>query len=240
MTHLAQIAACADMHFAISKHVRAGRTHTEVVKLDGAEREREVGRMIAGAAVSATVLESARELLARGKGEQTNEHVQAARNRPAEPGELGVARKFFIETFGCQMNYHDSERIAACSSRTAWSPSTRDADADVVVLNTCSVRERAEEKLYSRLGELRDMAREQGTDPVIVVAGCVAQQEGERLLKRAGDRRRHRRHSAHQAVAGTRPRCDASGGARSSTSARLMTCRFRLASRGTATRSAPG
>jgi len=97
-----------------------------------------------------------------------------------------VARKFFIETFGCQMNYHDSERIAGLLEQDGLEPVAQDAEADVVVLNTCSVRERGEEKLYSRLGELRDMARDLGTDPVIVVAGCVAQQEGERLLTRAG------------------------------------------------------
>jgi DNA repair protein RecN (Recombination protein N) len=70
VTHLAQIAARADSHFAIEKHVRAGRTHTSVVKLEGGDREREVGRMIAGVAVSDTVLESARELLAFGAREQ--------------------------------------------------------------------------------------------------------------------------------------------------------------------------
>jgi tRNA-2-methylthio-N6-dimethylallyladenosine synthase len=63
---------------------------------------------------------------------------------------------------------------------------TADAvDADVVVINTCSVRERAEEKLYTRLGELRQMAAEQGHDPIVAVAGCVAQQEGDALLRRS-------------------------------------------------------
>ena len=80
VTHLASIAARADTHFAIAKHVRGGRTHTSAMKLDGADREREVGRMIAGAAVSATVLESARELLARGQHEQTAKDAAA---RPA-------------------------------------------------------------------------------------------------------------------------------------------------------------
>jgi tRNA-2-methylthio-N6-dimethylallyladenosine synthase len=59
------------------------------------------------------------------------------------------------------------------------------ADADVVVINTCSVRERAEEKLYTRLGELRQLAAEQGHDPIVAVAGCVAQQEGETLFTRS-------------------------------------------------------
>src|SRR5712664_445903 len=59
------------------------------------------------------------------------------------------------------------------------------SDADVVVINTCSVRERAEEKLYTRLGELRVLASEQGHDPIVAVAGCVAQQEGQAIFKRA-------------------------------------------------------
>src|SRR5207244_585544 len=59
------------------------------------------------------------------------------------------------------------------------------ADADLVVINTCSVRERAEEKLYTRLGELRELGAELGRDPVVAVAGCVAQQEGTAIQKRA-------------------------------------------------------
>jgi tRNA-2-methylthio-N6-dimethylallyladenosine synthase len=60
-----------------------------------------------------------------------------------------------------------------------------DTDADLVVINTCSVRERAEDKLYTRLGEIKMMSRELGRDPVVAVTGCVAQQEGDRLLKRS-------------------------------------------------------
>ena len=95
-----------------------------------------------------------------------------------------MAPKFFVETLGCQMNYHDSERIVGLLERDGLEPATAESDADVIVINTCSVRERAEEKLYTRLGELRVIAREHAADPIIVVAGCVAQQEGERLLKR--------------------------------------------------------
>ena len=95
-----------------------------------------------------------------------------------------MARRYFVETFGCQMNYHDSERIAGLLERDGFTSSDSAAEADVVVINTCSVREKAEEKLYTRLGEVRELARETGRDPIVVVAGCVAQQEGERLLKR--------------------------------------------------------
>ena len=95
-----------------------------------------------------------------------------------------MARKYFLETYGCQMNYHDSERLAGLLETDGYERTETEAQADVIVINTCSVREKAEDKLYTRLGELRELAAETGTDPVIAVTGCVAQQEGERLLKR--------------------------------------------------------
>jgi tRNA-2-methylthio-N6-dimethylallyladenosine synthase len=95
-----------------------------------------------------------------------------------------MARKYVIETFGCQMNVHDSERMAGLLEQAGFEATDDALDADVVVINTCSVRERAEEKLYTRLGELRQQASEQEHQPVVAVAGCVAQQEGEALLRR--------------------------------------------------------
>src|SRR4051812_7701718 len=96
-----------------------------------------------------------------------------------------MARKYLIETFGCQMNVHDSERMAGLLEQAGYESTDDAADADVVVINTCSVRDRAEQQLYTRLGELRVLAAEHGHDPVVAVAGCVAQQEGEAILKRA-------------------------------------------------------
>jgi len=96
-----------------------------------------------------------------------------------------MARKYLIETFGCQMNVHDSERMAGLLEQAGYEATDDASDADVVVINTCSVRERAEGQLYTRLGELRLMAAEDGRDPVVAVAGCVAQQEGEAILARA-------------------------------------------------------
>src|SRR4030081_3371878 len=96
-----------------------------------------------------------------------------------------MPRKYLIETFCCQMNFHDSERMAGLLEQAGFEAVEDAADADVVVINTCSVRERAEEKLYTRLGELRQLASEQGHDPIVAVGGCVAQQEGEALLKRS-------------------------------------------------------
>jgi tRNA-2-methylthio-N6-dimethylallyladenosine synthase len=95
-----------------------------------------------------------------------------------------VAKKYLIETFGCQMNVHDSERMAGLLDQAGYEPTADDRDADVIVINTCSVREHAEEKLYTRLGELRVLRDETGREPIVAVAGCVAQQEGESLLKK--------------------------------------------------------
>jgi tRNA-2-methylthio-N6-dimethylallyladenosine synthase len=90
--------------------------------------------------------------------------------------------KYLIETFGCQMNFHDSERMAGLLEQAGYERTDDDLDADVIVINTCSVREKAEEKLYTRLGEIRVLSEETGTRPVVAVAGCVAQQEGKKLL----------------------------------------------------------
>ena len=93
--------------------------------------------------------------------------------------------KYFIETYGCQMNVHDSERMAGLLEQAGYQAAADARDADVVVINTCSVRERAEEKLYTRLGEVRQAIRETGRIPVVAVTGCVAQQEAGSLLKRS-------------------------------------------------------
>src|SRR3989442_13614609 len=110
------------------------------------------------------------------------------------------------------MNVHDSERMAGLLEQAGFEATDTAADADLVVINTCSVRERAEEKLYTRLGELRQLASDQGHDPIVAVAGCVAQQEGATGLKRSG--------GVADAALGTQavcrlpPRVDAGGGGR--------------------------
>ncbi|HET9468936.1 MAG TPA: tRNA (N6-isopentenyl adenosine(37)-C2)-methylthiotransferase MiaB, partial [Vicinamibacterales bacterium] len=86
---------------------------------------------------------------------------------------------------GCQMNFHDSERMAGLLEQAGYESTSDDRDADVIVINTCSVRERAEEQLYTRLGEIRQASEETGRTPVVAVAGCVAQQEAGALLKRS-------------------------------------------------------
>jgi tRNA-2-methylthio-N6-dimethylallyladenosine synthase len=83
------------------------------------------------------------------------------------------------------MNVHDSERMAGLLEQAGYESTPDAAEADFVIINTCSVRERAEDKLYTRLGEIRVSSAETGRAPVVAIAGCVAQQEGEALLKRS-------------------------------------------------------
>ncbi len=90
--------------------------------------------------------------------------------------------RYALLTFGCQMNQHDSSRMREVLERGGFSAVENARDADLVVLNTCSVREKAEQKLRSEVGRLGMLKRER-PDLVLVVAGCVAQQEGERLLR---------------------------------------------------------
>ena len=96
-----------------------------------------------------------------------------------------MARKYLIETYGCQMNVHDSERMAGLLEQAGYESTDDAIDADLVVINTCSVREHAEDKLYTRLGELRVLAAESGYQPIVAVTGCVAQQEGATILRRS-------------------------------------------------------
>src|SRR3954469_3067042 len=96
-----------------------------------------------------------------------------------------MARKYLIETYGCQMNIHDSERMSGLLEQAGFESTTEERDTDVIVINTCSVRERAEEKLFTRLGEIRMLSQETGAHPVVAVTGCVAQQEGSQILRRS-------------------------------------------------------
>src|SRR5260370_33657346 len=82
------------------------------------------------------------------------------------------------------MDDNGAERVAGVHEEAGDEGADADRDADVIVMNACSVREKAEEKLYTRLGEIRVMGDETGARPVVAVAGCVAQQEGESLLAR--------------------------------------------------------
>jgi tRNA-2-methylthio-N6-dimethylallyladenosine synthase len=94
-------------------------------------------------------------------------------------------RRLFVRTWGCQMNVYDSERMAALLAPLGYAPAEAPEQADMVILNTCHIREKASEKLFSELGRLRVIKQDKGGRLLIAVAGCVAQAEGEAILARA-------------------------------------------------------
>jgi tRNA-2-methylthio-N6-dimethylallyladenosine synthase len=99
-----------------------------------------------------------------------------------------VSKKLFIKTYGCQMNVYDSARMADSLAPHGYVATDRPDDADLVILNTCHIREKAAEKVYSELGrlrQLRERRRARGADMTIGVAGCVAQAEGRAMIERA-------------------------------------------------------
>ncbi len=103
---------------------------------------------------------------------------------PAPVGAEGaVAGRYYVQTFGCQMNMHDTARMEEVLALHGWAPAAGIESADLIVFNTCSVREKAEQKLRSEVGKLLPLKR-LNPELVIAVAGCVAQQEGEKLLQR--------------------------------------------------------
>ncbi|MGB6623930.1 MAG: MiaB/RimO family radical SAM methylthiotransferase, partial [Candidatus Acidiferrales bacterium] len=99
---------------------------------------------------------------------------------PAQPAQLG--RSFYIETFGCQMNVHDSEKVAGVLAARGYRQVDSAEKAGLVFFNTCSIREKAAQKVFTRLGDFRG---ERGENKIIGVLGCVAQQEGQGIFKRA-------------------------------------------------------
>ncbi|WP_174803736.1 tRNA (N6-isopentenyl adenosine(37)-C2)-methylthiotransferase MiaB [Martelella limonii] len=107
----------------------------------------------------------------------------------SQPG-ISNQRKVFIKTYGCQMNVYDSERMGEALAADGYQPTEVIEDADLILLNTCHIREKAAEKVYSALGRYRDLKAERakdGRETLIGVAGCVAQAEGEEILRRAPD-----------------------------------------------------
>lgn len=92
-----------------------------------------------------------------------------------------AGKRFFIETFGCQMNVHDSEKVAGVLLDRGYTAASNPAEADLMLYNTCSIREKAAQKVFSRLGEWRGVSK----NKIIGVLGCLAQQEGEDIFERA-------------------------------------------------------
>ena len=96
-------------------------------------------------------------------------------------------KKVFVKTYGCQMNVYDSERMRDVLAPLGYSETGIPEEADLVILNTCHIREKAAEKVYSELGKIRRMKKAraaEGQDMLIAVAGCVAQAEGEEIVRR--------------------------------------------------------
>ena len=96
---------------------------------------------------------------------------------------MGSSKKVFIKTYGCQMNVYDSERMSESFGNKGYEETTEIKNADLILLNTCHIREKAVEKVYSELGRLKELKNE-NPNLKIGVAGCVAQAEGEEIIKR--------------------------------------------------------
>jgi tRNA-2-methylthio-N6-dimethylallyladenosine synthase len=100
----------------------------------------------------------------------------------------GATKKVFVKTYGCQMNVYDSQRMADALVADGFAPTATIEDADLVLLNTCHIREKAAEKVYSELGRIRkvkDARAANGRQTLIGIAGCVAQAEGAEILRRS-------------------------------------------------------
>ncbi len=100
----------------------------------------------------------------------------------------GAEKKVFIKTYGCQMNVYDSQRMSDALAADGYTATDTIGDADLVLLNTCHIREKAAEKVYSELGRIRDMKAERagsGREMLIGVTGCVAQAEGAEIIRRS-------------------------------------------------------
>lgn len=93
-------------------------------------------------------------------------------------------KKYYIYTFGCQMNVHDSEKIAGILLSDSYEQASEPSDADIIIFNTCSIRQKAEQKFYSQLGKIKRL-KKRNPCLKIAVAGCIAQQEGESLIQKA-------------------------------------------------------
>src|SRR5919205_986930 len=115
--------------------------------------------------------------------------LSLARKRPRGGPKVQLyVKKLFVKSYSCQMNVYDAERMADVLAPEGFVPTDEMAEADLVVLNTCHIREKAAEKVYSELGRVRQVKRARaaaGRETQVVVAGCVAQAEGREIVRRA-------------------------------------------------------
>ena len=118
---------------------------------------------------------------------ELNDTITRDETQPVEAG-TAPAKKVFMKTYGCQMNVYDSQRMSDALAVDGYQPTDVLEDADLVLINTCHIREKAAEKVYSQLGRLEKMKRlrgEDGKDFLVGIAGCVAQAEGAEIIRRA-------------------------------------------------------
>ena len=113
--------------------------------------------------------------------------IELAASEPPN-ADRALPKKLFIKTYGCQMNVYDSDRMADALAAEGYVAADGPEDADLVLLNTCHIREKASEKVFSELGRLNALRAERqasgGGEMLIGVAGCVAQAEGEEIVRR--------------------------------------------------------
>ncbi|MDP3898948.1 MAG: tRNA (N6-isopentenyl adenosine(37)-C2)-methylthiotransferase MiaB [Mesorhizobium sp.] len=118
-----------------------------------------------------------------------NDTATLQNGQDAAPTPLdGAAKRYFVKTYGCQMNVYDSQRMSDALTEDGYSETTDVQDADLILLNTCHIREKAAEKVYSAVGRLRELKADRasaGKETMIAIAGCVAQAEGAEILRRA-------------------------------------------------------
>src|ERR1041385_1743936 len=109
-------------------------------------------------------------------------------NRLAGQSPNRMTRKLYVKSYGCQMNVYDSNRMADLLAPEGYVETAAPDDADLIILNTCHIREKAAEKVYSELGRMRQLkesAAREGRHITVAVAGCVAQAEGPEIIRRA-------------------------------------------------------
>lgn len=120
-----------------------------------------------------------------GKGTMSARLSSQANHEQGHLGRLKLPqRKVWIKTFGCQMNMHDTERMYSNLAELNFSKTESHQEADLILFNTCAIRDLSNDKFYSQLGELKKLKQKKKKDLVIGVGGCVAQTEGKQLIKR--------------------------------------------------------
>src|SRR5262249_29705354 len=120
------------------------------------------------------------------RGPGRGRRPRPGRRRVIDPaGDAGrAAGRYYVETWGCQMNVLDADKMSGALERHGYGRAARAEEADVLLLNTCSIREKAHDKVFDELGRLKPL-KDSRPGLVLAVCGCVAQQEGDRIFSRA-------------------------------------------------------